>query len=249
MNDLLLEKSARSFRTSNSLNGTDPIRLKSLLQKINVITVFQPLSASFSGMALKAERNQNSVERFMLVNSNMTLGKQHFTICHELFHLYIQQDFKSQVCRTGLFDKKLDINEYYADIFASYLLLPTEGLLKEIPDEELNKKRISLRTILQLENYYSCSRTALLYRLKASRLIDSQAYETFSKNVKRGALENGFSTALYEPGNHSVVIGNYGSLAKELYDNEEISQSHYYSLLSDLGINIAQLDEPDNEVL
>ena len=54
MNDLLLEKQAVAFRSDNGLNNADPIRLKSLLQKLNVITVFVPLSENFSGMALKA---------------------------------------------------------------------------------------------------------------------------------------------------------------------------------------------------
>src|SRR6478609_9235022 len=239
MNELLLEKEALGFRIDNGLHSTDPIRLKSLLQKLNVITIFTPLSNQFSGMALKAHTGE-SYERFMLVNSNTTLGKQHFTICHELYHLYIQPNFSSQACKTGLFDKKLDKNEYYADIFASYLLLPTDGLLKNIPDEELNKKPVSLRTILFIENQYSCSRRALLYRLKTLDLIKPAEYDSFTVNVKRGALENGYQTTLYEHGNRQVTIGDYGSIARELYDKEKISQSHYYSLLADFGIDIAQ---------
>jgi Zn-dependent peptidase ImmA (M78 family) len=246
MNDLLLEKEAFSFRTDHGLHSTDPIRLKSLLQRLNVITVFTPLSGQFSGMAIKAQKG-STYERFMLVNSNTTVGKQHFTICHELYHLFVQPDFSSQVCKTGLFDKKLDKNEYYADIFASFLLLPTEGLLKNIPDEELNKKPISLRTILFIEHQYSCSRRALLYRLKSLNLIKQAEYDAFTINVKRGALENGFQTALYEPGNNQTTIGDYGSLARELYDKEKISQSHYYSLLTDFGIDITKLDEAEND--
>ncbi len=183
----------------------------------------------------------------MLVNSNITLGKQHFTICHELYHLYVQLDFNSRICKTGLFDKKLDKNEYYADIFASFLLFPTEGLLQNISDEELGKKSISLRTILLIENLYSCSRRALLYRLKSLGLINQAEYDLFSVNVKRGALENGYETALYEKGNHLVTVGDYGSMARELYDKEKISQSHYFSLLADFGVDITKLEEEDHD--
>ncbi|MCC6289716.1 MAG: ImmA/IrrE family metallo-endopeptidase, partial [Chitinophagaceae bacterium] len=145
MNNLLLEKEAAKFRAENGLNGNDPIRLKSLLQKINVISVFAPLSESFSGMAIKAAVN-NQVSRFVLINSRQSLGKQHFTICHELYHLHIQPEFSSQVCITGRFDKRADKNEYNADVFASYLLLPTEGLLEFLPGEEIRQKKISLKT-------------------------------------------------------------------------------------------------------
>jgi Zn-dependent peptidase ImmA (M78 family) len=239
MSDLLLEKAAVAFRSDNGLNNADPIRLKSLLQKLNVISVFAPLSENFSGMALKA----NDADRFMLVNSNQSLGKQHFTVCHELYHLFEQKEFSSQVCQTGKFDKKSDINEYNADVFASYLLLPTDGLLENIPNKEIEKRKISLPTILYIEQFYSCSRRALLYRLKNLKLISPAEYEGFTTNIQRGALENGYSIELYNSGNHKTVIGDYGIIAKQLFDNETVSESHYYSLLADLGIDITKIEE------
>lgn len=242
MNDLLLEKEASKFRTANGLNNNEPIRLKSLLQKANAITVFSPLTDNFSGMAIKTVQ-ATETHRFILINSNVSLGKQHFTICHELYHLYIQAEFSSQFCIAGRFDKKADKNEYYADVFASYLLLPTEGILENIPNEEIAQKKVSLKTVLFIENLYSTSRRALLYRLKKLNLIDTNAYETFALNVKKGAVENGYSTALYEAGNSNLVIGDYGSVAKGLFDQEKISQSHYYTLLTDLGIDTGKLNE------
>jgi Zn-dependent peptidase ImmA (M78 family) len=239
MSDLLFEKASSSFRSDNGLNNSDPIRLKSLLQKLNVITVFAPLSGNFSGMALKV----NTANRFMLVNSNQSLGKQHFTICHELYHLFVQTDFTSQVCHTGLFDKKADTNEYNADVFASYLLLPTDGLLENIPNIEIEKKKISLQTILYIEHFYSCSRRALLYRLKNFKLITSSEYDFFTVNIQKGALENGYDVDLYKSGNNKTVIGDYGIIAKQLFDKETVSESHYYSLLADLGIDITKIDE------
>lgn len=248
MSDLLLEKQAGAFRIEQGLNSNDPIRLKSFLQKANVISVFAPLSDSFSGMAIKAAMNGHT-SRFMLINSNQSLGKQHFTICHELYHLYVQPAFTSQVCITGRFDKRADKNEYNADVFASYLLLPTEGLLDILPSEEIAIKKITLKTILFAEHFYSCSRRALLYRLKGLGLIGFNEYDDFIINIKKGALENGYQTALYEPGNENVVIGDYGSLAKTLFDNEKISQSHYYSLLSALGIDTRLLNNIEDDEL
>jgi Zn-dependent peptidase ImmA (M78 family) len=227
------------------LNNAEPIRLKSLLQKLNVITLFSPLGEGFSGMAIKTS-NKHSIERFMLVNSSQSLGKQHFTISHELYHLYFQENFTSQVCNTGRFDKKADKNEYYADIFASFLLLPTEGLLACIPNAQLRQKTVSLATILYIENFFSCSRRALLYRMKKMGFIDSNGYDEFAKHVKRGALENGYGTSLYENGNHNQVIGDYGSIARSLFDQDKISESHYYSLLKDLGVDITKLSDAAN---
>ncbi len=242
VNELILEKQALSFRNEYGLSSTDPIRLKSLLQKANVITAFAPLSENFSGMALKA----NAADRFMLVNNTQSLGKQHFTICHELYHLFIQENFTAQVCNTGLFEKASSKIEQYADIFASFLLLPKEGIIENIPNEELEKKNISLKTILFIENFFSCSRRALLYRLKKLGIINSEQYTTFTINIKRGALENGYQTELYEAGNANQHIGDYGTIARGLYEKEKISQSHYYTLLRDLGIDINKLTDIEN---
>ena len=241
MDELLIEKAASHFRSEYGLNNKDAIQLMSLLQRLNVITIFKELSADFSGMALKTEE-VNDVSRFILINADQSLGKQNFTICHELYHLYIQKNFTSRVCKTGLFDKLIDKEEYKADVFASYLLLPTDGLLEFIPDVELSAKKVTLKTIVYLEQFFSCSRRALLYRLKKMKLIDNSLYQIYAQDVKKSAIEHGYSTSLYEKGNINVVIGDYGTTAKELYDKEVISQSHFYSLLSDLGIDINALE-------
>lgn len=241
-NKLVLEKNANEFRQNYGIGSGDPIRLKSLLSKLNVITVFKSLSASFSGMALKISSENNGVERFILVNSSHNIGKQHFTICHELYHLYVQKEFESMICNTGTFSKT-NIEEFNADVFASYLLLPEVGLKSLIPDEEMGKDKISLKTILKIEQYYSCSRTALLYRLKELHLLSSNGYDKFSSHIILGAIQNGYSTDLYRLGNEKLVIGNYGELARDLFENEKISETHYIKLLLDLGMNNLELDE------
>lgn len=246
INKVLLEKKAFEFRQLSGLGANDPIRLKSLLSKLNVITVFKPLSTEFSGMALKVTKG-TSTSRFILINNTHSLGKQHFTICHELYHLYIQSDFKSMICRTGLFNKSQG-EEYNADVFASILLLPEQGVKALIPDNETTAKdKISLKTTLKIEHYYSCSRAALLFRLKDLNLITSKTYDEYFKNVKIGAIQNGYSSDLYNAGNENLVIGNYGEIARELFEKEAISESHYISLLTDLGMNEEDLVKLYNE--
>jgi Zn-dependent peptidase ImmA (M78 family) len=117
--------------------------------------------------------------------------------------------------------------------------MPEEGLLELIPDKELTKRdTITLPTILKIEQYYGCSRTALLYRLDSLDLIDIDRYEGFKSDIAKEARRYGFSTSLYKPGNHGLVIGNYGIIAKELFDNEKISESHYVSLMQDIGVDV-----------
>ncbi|MGE0931065.1 ImmA/IrrE family metallo-endopeptidase [Peijinzhouia sedimentorum] len=244
MNQLILEKKANDFRNRSGFGSNDSIRLKSLLYKLDVLTVFKPLSAGFSGMALKIDK-EGEVKRFILINSNKTLGHQHFTICHELYHLFIQDKFQSMVCIAGEFSRK-DKEEYNADVFAAHLLLPENGIKSLIPDNELGKDKIGLGTVIKIEQYFSCSRAALLYRLKELGIISSNRWKELSVHVKRSAIKFGYSTVIYENGNHHEVIGDYGSIARDLFDRELISESHYYSLLLDLGMNSNELEKLEN---
>lgn len=239
---LLLEREANDFREQYGITTSEPIVLSSWLQKFEVITVFKPFSGQFSGMAYK-----HNDQRFIVINSNHSIGKQHFTFAHELYHLFIQHDFNSEISYTGLFDKKNKI-EYNADCFAAYLLLPEAGVKSLIPKEELSKNKITLETILKIEQFYSSSRTALLYRLSEMKLIDFEKYRPHTTDIIKNAQLYGFDTSLYKPTKHNLVIGDYGIRAKKLFENDKISESHYIALMLDIGIDIADFtNEVDNE--
>lgn len=237
----LLQREANEFRQKNGIGSSEPIRIKSWLQKLGVIAVFSPLSSKFSGMAFK-----NNSKKFMFINSNHTLGKQHFTVAHELYHLFIQPDFLSEISYAGNFDKKNKI-EYTADCFAAYLLMPEEGILSIVPDNELAKNKISLETVVKIEQFFACSRTALLFRLAEMNLIDISKYESFKKNIILEAKKLGFDNQIYLPNNHNLIIGDYGVKAKHLFDKESISESHYLSLMSDIGIDITSFYVEDEQ--
>ncbi len=80
----LVENQVSRFRQMAGLSDAEAVNLKSLLLKLNVLTVYRPLSDNFSGMSLKS-----GDRRFMLINSNQPKCRQHFTIAHELYHLYV----------------------------------------------------------------------------------------------------------------------------------------------------------------
>jgi len=223
---------AFDFRKNNSLNDVEPINCKSLLLKLNVLTVYRPLSDDFSGMCLR-----KGDLKFMLLNSKHSRGKQHYTIAHEFYHLFCQVDFKPHTCNPGN-TKGADASEKLADAFASELLMPEMGLKKMIPLQELGSKDISVSTILKLENYFSVSHSALIFRLRNLDLITPKQYEFLSQlKIKQTAKEYGFDLSLYESGNEGLVIGDFGIKAKQLYSDMKISESHYYELMNSIGID------------
>ena len=137
------------------------------------------MDASFSGMSLKIDD-----EKFMLLNSIHPIGRQHFTICHELYHLFIQKNFEHIICDDNA-DPKEKAEETNADIFAANLILPRDGLLKLIPDEELKKDRVSIKTILEIEQYYSCSHRAMIRRLVGLELLSEKKSEELLRYKKK----------------------------------------------------------------
>lgn len=219
-----------TFRQKIGLSDAEAVNLKSLLLKLGVLTIFRPLSEKFSGMSLKSPGG----ERFMLINCNQPRCRQHFTIAHELYHLFIEKTPVPHNCET---EKGKSESERCADAFALIFLMPSAGILQLIPAEELLSDKISLATIIRMEHYFSVSRQAVINRLSDLKyLVRSERENLLSYPVIRTAREYGYDTALYLPGNANLVIGNFGEKARRLFDEGKISEGHYRELLSKIGI-------------
>lgn len=231
------------FRSKMGLSNSEPIDCKNLLLRLNILTIYRKLSESFSGMCLKRED-----KNFILVNSSHSRGRQHFTIGHELYHLFAQKEFSPHFCNTGSGNNNRELNEKKADLFSSILLMPELGIKKNIPPEELKTKNITVATLLRLERIFSVSHIAMLFRLKNIGVIDSDKFEYFnSLPICQLAVQYGYDTSLYEKGNDRLVIGNYGTLAKKKFDEGHISEGHYRELMSAIGIDLNIIDNGNSE--
>lgn len=225
----IIEIKANELRTEWGLSSEEPVHIRQMLLKLNILTLFRPLGGDFSGMCLKRDHHH-----FILINANHPIGRQHFTIAHEFYHLFIQESFEVHCCNPGSCTSSKQEKE--ADYFASVFLMPEMGLKRMIPESELLAKSVSMATLLRLEHYFGVSRSALLIRLKSQSIISSDCYNRMSTiPVIKSAIEYGFDTALYLPGNAGVVIGDYGIKARTLFEKGLISEGHYIELLSKIG--------------
>lgn len=169
----------------------------------------------------------------MLINSNNSRGRQHFTICHELFHLFFDEAPKPHLCGTPGLEK--DPSEINANAFASALLLPREGVLSSIPTEEIRTKSITMATMLRLEQLYGVSHQSLCYCLRHMRLVSEEELQEHleeSMQIQDIATAYGYDTSLYKEGNENVTIGDFGEKARKLFDMDRISEGHYVELLN-----------------
>lgn len=236
-NEAIAMKHASEFRQKHGLSSDEPILLESLLLKENVLTLFTPLSDNFSGMALKLGDS-----KFMLINSKQTIGRQNFSIAHELYHLFVQENFIPSLSSAGAL-RQVDKEEQSADTFAVHLLLPDSGILSIISDEEIISKKIGIRTILKISSYYQVSWDFTLNRLLTLKIIDHDTYNSAKAlkeqlGIKKISELYGGDVTLYKIGRENLVIGEYASYAQQLFASSIISESSYLSMMSEIGVNL-----------
>ena len=228
---LAAEDLAKKFRTDNGYSTSEPIIIKTLLMKLRILTMFRPLSENAYGLST---RSADKEDKFILVNSESSRGRQHFTIAHELYHLFIDENPQPHICRK---DGKKDQTEIMADAFASALLMPMEGVIKSIPNEEIVSRSVSLATVFSLEQYFRVSHQSMLYRLRRLGLISEDTLQSMlSIKIREVAPLYGiFDMSLYDKGNEGVLLSDYGIRARTLFDKEKISESHYIQLMKLIG--------------
>ena len=225
-----------SMKSSNirKLFGEDllsPIDIFSLVSTIPDLTIVtSPMGDNLSGMIVKRERNV-----VIAINSSMSLGRQRFSLAHELFHLYFDDSSSSAVCFRN--NETGSSTERKADKFASYLLIPPLGLHEMIRKlkKDTNSK-LTINNIIQLEQFYGVSRRALLSRLVEEGEISPSDYDLFKSNVKYTAKQLGYDDVLYSPlpkERQYNTLGSYIKKVNEIYEKELISNGKYEELLLD----------------
>jgi transcriptional regulator with XRE-family HTH domain len=188
---------------------------------------------------LLEESEEITQEKLVLAFRNKVFTNDYI---HEFIGI-VKEGFYDDTFTDSIIDFETGKNstEKSADLFASFLLLP-EGLIEIIPEAELSKNKITIPSIVKIEQYYRCSRQALLIRLKGLNLIDKKYMEKLGIDVINQVKILGYDTSLYQPGNNNRVIGSYALYAKKLYDNDIISESNFIDLLLDSGIDPVGLD-------
>jgi len=228
---------ATEFRRKYDLGQADPIRIDSLLHKLDLITVFAPMSENFSGMAAKFGN-----EGFLLINCNLPKGRQIFTICHELYHLFIQNEFQFEVISDSKKGSKSK-HEKLADAFAVELLMPEKGIQELLLMQNYLGKNVEIDQIVKLEQYFQVSRQSIVYRLLNLKFIPKQEdlELKYFNNVKESAEKRGYDTSIYEKTSPRVVTSDYTEKAQYLYNNDRIGLNDYAQLLNDVGIDLFEL--------
>lgn len=214
-------------------DNSSPVDIFALALSIEMLTlVLYPLGENLSGMCVKG----GAGNKLIAVNSGMTLGRQRFSLAHELYHLYYDESMMS-ICSKRIGDGA-DV-ERSANAFASYFLMP-DAALHELA-AALSAKNPSggllLDDVIHIEQYFGVSHQATVYRLMHTHFLSRVNGQTLLGQTVRARAELiGYSPDLYRPTpleRQFVTYGSYINLVDRAMSCGLISQGKYEELLMD----------------
>lgn len=241
-----LSEELRADFNIDNLSAIDVFALARTIPKLSILLF--PLGESISGLCVKQPDYS-----LIAINSGQTYGRQRFTLAHELFHLYFDEQTGTIICPSNAL--KASNVERDADSFASFFLMPRLALKRELRNRDISPTRPLddelLRSIIELEQKYCMSRSALLVRLEDEQAISREQKEWLSHDVKKNAFRLGFSAALYNRSqgeSTKQTSGYYVDLTGELLANGAISRGKAREYLSDgfrNDIHVVELEGDD----
>lgn len=136
------------------------------------------------------------------VNSEMTLGRQLFTLAHEMAHAF----FHSQSADVWIsFPGAPQARERFADLFAGELLVPEDALIGLAEDLGGADELADPVTAVQLQRHFGVSYATLLVRLRQEKLISEAIYQELRDvSPSRMALALGYEVNPADMGDYSM---------------------------------------------
>lgn len=223
--------------------GDEPVSdIFTLIEEQGIYLFFKNLGENISAMFTKTK-----YAHMVIINSNKTKGHQIFSAAHELSHYLYDTEVLGGVCKANSHTQSLDI-EKLADLFASHLLMPEEGLLRHVSKRTDSMEHpLELADVIFLQQYYQVSWQAMIHRLHNIRCISTLELENFKKvPITLEASRLGYRTDLYKKTQKECdqerPSRKYIELAMKNYQSREISESRLKEYLIDIGINLNDLN-------
>ena len=173
------------------------------------------MKTNISGCCSKTDE-----DNIIFVNTNHTIGRQNFTLAHELYHLLYDDIGEFVVCGVNTNSE----SEKNANDFASALLMPDSALYWF-----KNKNNIddwSLEDVIKCEQYFQVSNSAMLMRLKNLNWINDDQFEEYGSDIIRQANRLGYDTSLYKPSLENQKYSSIGELIRlteKAFDDKKIT--------------------------
>lgn len=170
---------ALSARAHYQLGEGGAVDLFGFLEQLGVLVYRAPLGQqNAQGGVSGAFYNHPEMGWSILVNADMTAGRQVFTLAHELAHALFHYSKVGLVSRNNFGDAEQKRRERFANVFAGHFLIPGRAL-KDRLESLGGKVALDEGIILRLAHLFGVSYSMLLLRLLSEKIIDQEAFERY----------------------------------------------------------------------
>lgn len=168
---------ARQLRRHLNLGGGplgDPFRVADE----HILIWRLPLGEDLDGAPSGLFYNHPQAGFSIVINSNMTLGRQVFTVAHEIAHAFFHsRDLDVIVSMPGAERGR----ERFADAFAGELLVPGDELRRLILEHASWNDLTNPTTVVHLQRHFGVSYATIRVRLLQERLIDRTIFDKLAQ--------------------------------------------------------------------
>ncbi|HAL09590.1 MAG TPA: hypothetical protein DCO67_06430 [Staphylococcus sp.] len=171
---------------------------------------------------------------FIFVNTAHSLGRQNFSLWHEVYHHYMKHqngisDFTSNI-----------IVEREAEIFAGIVLLPDQEIIKWSEKYDIKKPQ----TIARMSEYYQMSFNAIVIRGIQLGRIDFATYYQLKKlstieyhqELQFIYKENNLNTSVIEPTHDIKVSPNIMDILVNNYKKNLTTSDKINEIINEIGV-------------
>lgn len=156
----------------------DPIDVANRVAMVFQLPLGSDLSTACSGFFFKHPRAGLTI----VVNSDVTLGRQHFSAAHELAHALFHSQAISGIVSPGAPNSRVDGRERFANQFAVEFLMPADAVISSVKAMPAWASRSPVeQRVLAIQREFGVSYASAAFRMRNLGLINDDDLEIVQK--------------------------------------------------------------------
>ncbi|WP_420621825.1 helix-turn-helix domain-containing protein [Candidatus Poriferisodalis sp.] len=187
-----IRRKAEEVRAHLGLGSAPILDLDPIYGSLSIATYRAPLGADLRRAPSGAFLKHPEMGFGILVNLDMTPGRQRFAVAHELAHALFHSDETNRVLCHGAGSR-----EGFADGFAGEFLMPSAGVRRFAEELGLPPRIVDPVDIIEIQRYFKVSWPTALVRLRQMNAITQDTYVELRASIRPASLARALGYAIH----------------------------------------------------